>query len=135
MMQKEISSEYKEAQRYMDNAKESLKKAGKVNGYYLDKKYVRTACGTAYNAVLIALDEYLIRRNMPIIKKKHQRKNVDDYKAALAKLNKKLLNEFDGAYHVLHLNGYYEGVTYRKIIDVGMEAAANIITGCAANSF
>jgi len=38
---------HSEAIRYMDNAKEYLKNAKKEDGYYLDKKYVKTACGTA----------------------------------------------------------------------------------------
>jgi hypothetical protein len=34
---------YTEAIRYMDNAKETLKKAGKEDYYYNDRKYVRMA--------------------------------------------------------------------------------------------
>ncbi len=40
---------YNEAIRYMDNAKATLKHANKRDGFYQDKKYVKTACGTAYN--------------------------------------------------------------------------------------
>lgn len=43
----------------MENATETLKKAGKDGKYYKDEKYVKTACGTAYNGVLKALDIYL----------------------------------------------------------------------------
>ena len=45
---------YSEAIRYMDNAKATLKSAGKEDDYYNDDKYVKTACGTAYNGVLKA---------------------------------------------------------------------------------
>ena len=38
---------YAEAIRYMDNAKETLKKAGKEDYFYKDKKYVSSACGIA----------------------------------------------------------------------------------------
>ena len=124
-----------EAQRYLDNAMDILKKAGRENGYYKDPKYVRTACGTAYNGVLIAVDEYLEKRGKPVIKKKHQRKNERDYTKTLATLNKKLLHKFDGAYHVLHLDGYYDGVCDRKIIDLGMELANEIISGVGQNKF
>ena len=44
-----------EALRYIDNAKETLKKAQKENGIYKDKKYVRSASGTAYLGAIIAL--------------------------------------------------------------------------------
>jgi hypothetical protein len=56
----EIVTAYSEALRYMDNAKETLKKANKDEGLYKDKKYVRTASGI--NAVLITLDEYLEKK-------------------------------------------------------------------------
>ena len=46
---------YREAIRYMDNAKDTLKKVSKED-YYKDDKYVKTACSIAYNGVLKALD-------------------------------------------------------------------------------
>lgn len=49
-----------EARRYMDNARELLReKAGKQNGQYHDRKYVRMAGNTAYNGILVALDSLL----------------------------------------------------------------------------
>lgn len=57
MEQNQIKQKYyTEAIRYMDNAKEILKKADKEDGVYKNPKYVRAACGTAYNAVLIAIE-------------------------------------------------------------------------------
>ena len=50
---------YSEAMRYMDNARGYLKNAKKENDFYLDKKYVKTACGTAYSGLLVALDGFL----------------------------------------------------------------------------
>ena len=35
---------YNEALRYMQNAEDILKQAGKDGKYYLDEKYVKTAC-------------------------------------------------------------------------------------------
>ena len=39
---------YEEAIRYMDNAKETLKKAGKVDRFFVDEKYVKNE---AYNSL------------------------------------------------------------------------------------
>jgi hypothetical protein len=125
----------KEPKRYLQNAKDLLKKAGREDGHYKDPKYVRMACGTAYSGVLLALDDYLVSRNKKIIKKKYKRKNVNDYEAALSQLNKRLLNKFVGAYHVLHLDGYYDGVLERKIIDAGIAVADEIVEGISTHKF
>ena len=50
---------YAEALRYMNNAEETLQKTRKEDNLYLDKKYVSIACGTAYKAVLHAMDTWL----------------------------------------------------------------------------
>jgi len=55
---------YSEAMRYMANAKDYLKNAKKENDFFLDKKYVKTACGTAYSGVLVALDGFLQLKNI-----------------------------------------------------------------------
>lgn len=115
---------YKEAMRYIQNAKETLKLAGKEDKFYSDAKYVRTACGTAYNGVLIALDYLFDIKKMP---KRRGRKAIDYYQNNLSKLDKKLLNNLNSAYHVLHLEGYYEGEKYIKIIESGFENALVII--------
>jgi hypothetical protein len=104
---------YEEAIRYMDNAKETLKKAGKVDRFYIDEKYVKTACGTAYNAVLKALDGYLLIKG---IEKPKGRKDIDFYKEAIAKTDKKLLNYVNEAYNSLHLFGCYDGSKDSRII-------------------
>lgn len=57
-----VNTPYDEAMRYMENARKTLKGAGKEDGEYSDVKYVQTASGTAYLGVLIALDEYLRRK-------------------------------------------------------------------------
>ena len=49
-----------EAKRYIDNAKEILrKKTRKEDGFYKDRQYVRMAGNTAYNGILVALDRLL----------------------------------------------------------------------------
>jgi len=118
---------YSEASRYIDNAADILKtKAKKEGRYYNDAKYVRMACGTAYSAVLIAVDEFLKRKGMPIIKKKG-RKHVEDYQNRLTNIDKKMLNEFNNAYGILHIEGYYEGITIYNTIKSGFESAAILI--------
>ncbi len=52
----------REALRYSENAKETLKNAPTEYGTYTDIKYVQEACGTAYLAILKAVDEYLVKR-------------------------------------------------------------------------
>ena len=115
---------YNEAIRYMDNAKETLKKAGKEDKFYLDKKYVKTACGTAYNGVLTALDGYLILKE---IKKPRGRRSIEFYQNSIAKTDKKLLNYVNNAYEVLHLFGYYDGNNSVSIIKEGFNMVYYII--------
>ncbi len=115
---------YLESLRYMDNAKENLKKAGKDDGLYDDIKYVRTASGIAYNAVLIALDEYLKRKEDNDYKKP---KSIEDYTKRIAKQNKKLLTLVNDVYDNLHILGYYHGTKSVKNIQAGFEEAYAII--------
>ncbi|MFA6924534.1 MAG: DUF5618 family protein [Bacteroidales bacterium] len=115
---------YSEAIRYMDNAKETLKKAGKEDGYYNDPKYVSTACGTAYKGVLIALDAYLLLKG---IDKKKGRKNIEYYQSSITKIDKKLTNHLNDVYEILHLLGYYDGYKNSEIIKSGFEYAYEII--------
>ncbi|MCL1945694.1 MAG: DUF5618 family protein [Chitinivibrionia bacterium] len=118
---------YDEALRYMDNAEETLKKAKKDERNYADAKYVRTACGIAYNGVLIALDALFEIKGIEKKLGKKQRKSIEYYKANLANHDKKLLTELHSAYNVLHLDGYYDGILNAKTIAGGFEAAYEII--------
>ncbi len=118
------SKYYNEAIRYMNNAKEVLQKAGKENGRYKDPKYVKMACGTAYNAVLLSLDTWLQLKG---VEKKKGRKSIEYYQSAIARIDKKLLGTLEGAYEVLHLSGYYDGATAVKLIQFGFEEAYAII--------
>jgi hypothetical protein len=116
---------YDEAMRYMDNAKETLKKAG-IEGYvYSDRKYVRTACGTAYNSVLLALDTYLRLKGVDMPKKR--RKSIEFYTEHVSKIDKKMLSNLDTVYHVLHLDGYYDGLQDTKVITRGFQVAYDMI--------
>ncbi|MDR2692715.1 MAG: DUF5618 family protein [Chitinispirillales bacterium] len=122
-----LSVEYAESNRYMDNAKETLRKAEKQDdGYYRDDKYVRTACGTAYLGVLRALETWLVLKGIEIPDKK-KRKSIEFYEYSVAQIDKKMLSHLKAAYSVLHLDGYYRGVTRVKIIEGGFDAAYEII--------
>ena len=128
MTTKQKATHYKDAVRYMDNAVEILStKAGKDGKYYADKKYVRMACGTAYSGVLLALDTYLEFKGKALITKPKGRKSVDDYRKALTNLDKKMLNNFNDTYEILHLDGYYGELINYEIIKQGLESANEII--------
>ncbi len=100
-----------EAVRYFENAKELLSKSPIEDNTYTDIKYVQEACGTAYLAVLKAIDEYLIKRG---IDPKDLPQSVEDYRDMLKKYlsihNGKLTREFDKLYKMLHIAGYYRGL-------------------------
>ncbi|MDR3297079.1 MAG: DUF5618 family protein [Prevotellaceae bacterium] len=115
-----------EATRYMNNATETLQKAGKEDYQYLDDKYVRTACGIAHLGVLKALDAYFELRGVPLPpKKKH--KNIEFYTYHAARLDGKLSKDLHDAYRILHIEGYYEGVCEVATIKSGFDIACRII--------
>ena len=117
---------YSEAIRYMDNAKECLKNAKKEGGYYNDQKYVRMACGTAYSGVLVALDYFLILKGINKPKGK-VRKSIEYYQENLSIQDKKILNNLNTAYEILHLYGYYDGTKSAKVVKAGFDEAYKII--------
>jgi hypothetical protein len=117
---------YNEAIRYMDNAKETLKKAKKKDNYYQDIKYVKTACGTAYNGVLLALDGFFLMKGIENPESK-ERKSIEYYHKNLGKLDKKILNQLNVVYKVLHLWGYYDGIDKADILQSGFMDAYTII--------
>lgn len=110
-----------EAKRYVENARELLReKALKEDGYYQDTKYVKMAGHTAYAGVLVALNGLLG-------KKGKGRKDVDWYKQHLAKLDKRMLNSFVGAYDTLHLSMSYDGNPLASVATAGLQKAETII--------
>jgi len=119
----------KEASRYLQNAKEILKKAPIEDGRYADVKYVQEACGTAYLAVLKAIDDYLLNKG---VSKKELPKSVDGYRKALQKYlavrNGKLLRGFEGIYDELHIAGYYRGMLHSvDVVNAALKAAKEFI--------
>jgi Skp family chaperone for outer membrane proteins len=115
---------YSEALRYLANAKETLQKAGKEDGQYKDVKYVKTATGTAYSGILVALDEYLKQKERNKYKKPT---SIQDYQSRITKVDKKLLAKLNTAHDLLHLLGYYTGTKSFKLVSDGFEVAKEII--------
>ncbi|MBF0459033.1 MAG: DUF5618 family protein [Nitrospirae bacterium] len=115
-----------EAMRYMENARGLLKAAAIEDNIYLDKKPVREAFGTAYLAILEAINEALIKKGLT---RKELPKSVDGYLAAIKKhlsvtKTGKLVREFDRLYETLHIAGYYRGlITQTPIVNEAMKEA------------
>ncbi|MBM2813432.1 MAG: hypothetical protein HW421_194 [Ignavibacteria bacterium] len=116
---------YQEAMRYIENAEETLKKAGKDGKFYIDEKYVKSACGIAYLGILKALDFLFDIKQIP---KKRGKKSIEYYQGNLSNLDKKLLNYLNSAYNVLHLEGYYRGENNVKVIEAGFDNALGVIS-------
>ena len=117
---------YGKAMRYMDKAKECLQKSQKDGKYYRDAKYVKMACGTAYNGLLVAFDGFFILKNIEIPKGK-KRRSIKFYHNNFAQLDKKTLTTLNNAYKILHLWGYYDGIESANIIREGFEEAYTLI--------
>lgn len=119
-----IEDPYKEAMRYIENAEEDLKLAGKDGKFFVDEKYVKSACGIAYSGLLKGLDFYFDIKGVP---KRKGRKSIEYYKEVLSKMDKKLLNYLNNGYEILHLYGYYEGGKKAADIASGFDDAISII--------
>jgi len=121
---------YALAMRYMDNAMDTLRKAGRDGKFFEDPKYVSSASGIAYKGVLVALDHWLRLKGVDVPENaigKKERKSIDFYRGHLAKLDKKLLKELNGVYYALHLSGYYDATLVSGTVDAGFEIAKEIV--------
>lgn len=119
----------REGVRYLENAREILRRVPVERDIYLDRKPIREAMGTAYLAVLEAINEALTRRG---VARKELPKSVDAYREALqrhlAPRNGKLMREFESLYDLLHIAGYYRGLLYdRKVVREALDAAQRFI--------
>lgn len=119
----------REALRYLENAKEILRKAKIEGNFYVDKKPVREAFGTAYLAILEAINEALLKRG---VTEKELPDSIDEYRKALRRYfsihNGKLLKEFNLLYDSLHIYGYYKGAIYNvHAVKDYLKAAKNFI--------
>jgi len=103
----------KESLRYLNNAKGMLRSIPVEDDTYTDIKPVREAFGTAYLAVLEAINEHLLKKGLT---KKELPKSVEEYRKALQKYlvvhDGGLLREFEKLYDALHIAGYYRGLIY-----------------------
>ena len=119
----------KEALRYLENAKEMLKTIQVEDNTYTDVKPVQEACGTAYSAVLKAIDQYLVKKG---VEERELPQSVDGYSEMLRKHlmvhNGKLLKEFEKLYKLLHIAGYYRGLLEDvAVVKDAMKAAKTFI--------
>ncbi len=107
----------REASRYLNNAREILRRARIERDIYSDVKPVREAMGTAYLAVLEAVNEALIERG---VSRKELPKSVEAYRNLLKKhlssRNGKLLRKFDSLYDMLHIAGYHRGLLHHATV-------------------
>lgn len=120
---------HKEALRYLQNAKRTLKSVPIEDNTYTDVKPVREAMGVAYLAILEAINESLLKKGLT---KKELPKSVDAYRRALqrhiAVQNGKLLREFEKLYDMLHIAGYYRGLLYdTDVVKDALRAAQRFI--------
>jgi hypothetical protein len=111
---------YAEASRYRENAKKYLLKADIDNeGFYGDKKYVKTACGVAYSGLLIAIECFLTMKGVKI--ESNTIKDFYFYTYEINKIDKKIAKHYISAYDSLHKYGYYDGTTNSIIIKDGFK--------------
>ena len=118
-----------EANRYLENSRTILKKVPVEEETYLDIKPVREAFGTAYLAVLEAINAALIAKGLT---KKDLPKSVDGYRASLRKHlvvhDGKLLREFEKLYDLLHIAGYYRALIYdTQVVKDALKVAEKFI--------
>ncbi len=123
--EKAKQKQYVRAMRYFDNAKKTLSQTDIEGIFYKDEKYVSSACGIAYRGVLVALDCWLSLKGVEFPKEK--RKSIEFYMENLGKLNKKMVDYMNSAYHTLHLSGYYDCTTDSRVVKAGFSSAKEII--------
>ncbi len=117
-----------EAYRYVDNAQKTLREHGEYDAElhrYRDRKYVRAAGHYLWHAVLIALDAVFHVR-----KDRRTRVDIDDYKNATRKRDKKLTALVNDGYQILHLYMGYDGILAKSTCDEGFRIANAIIDRC-----
>lgn len=119
-----------EARRYVDNARRTLKENGEYDPVirsYNDRKYVRAAGHYLWHAVMLALDSVFHVRD-----DRRTRVDIDAYREAVRKRDKKLLSLLNNGYQTLHLHMGYDGVLVKETCDGGFRITNEIIDRCEA---
>ena len=117
-----------EARRYVDNAKKTLKENGEYDAElnrYNDDKYVRAAGNYLWLGVLMALDAvFHVRQD------RRTRVDINDYRVAVGKRDRKLLRLMNDGYDTMHLSMNYDGNSVKDVSDSGIRIANTIIDRC-----
>lgn len=117
-----------EARRYVENARDILQKNGNLDkemNMYFDDKYVRAAGNYLWLGVLKALDAvFNVRAD------RRTRVQINDYKEAVGKRDRKLLAYVNTGYDVMHLYMNYDGNQSKAVCDDGFRIANAIIDRC-----
>jgi hypothetical protein len=117
-----------ESRRYVSNAQKTLAENGRYNPelkLYEDEKYVRAAGHYLWHAVLMALDAvFHVRVD------RRTRVDVNDYREAVRKRDRKLLALMNSSYNEMHLSMDYDGTSTKMVCDDGFRLANDIIDRC-----
>ena len=117
-----------EARRYVENARKTLKDNGEYDAElnrYNDEKYVRAAGNYLWLGVLMALDAVFHVR-----KDRRTRVDINDYREAVGKRDRKLLRLMNDGYDTMHLSMNYDGNSVKDVSDSGIRIANTIIDRC-----
>ena len=92
---------------------------------YNDEKYVRAAGNYLWLGVLMALDAVFHVRT-----DRRTRVDIDDYREAVGKRDRKLLALMNDGYITMHLNMNYDGNPAKGVCDDGFRLANTIVDRC-----
>ena len=128
LFKKQKTDTIEEARRYVANARDTLRKNGKLEEdgtAYGDRKYVRAAGNYLWLGVLIALDVVF-----NVSQGKRTRPDIKDYRDAVANRDKKLLTLVNIGYETIHLSMNYDGNQSKAVCDEGFRLTNDIIDRC-----
>ena len=128
LFRKQQPDTIEEARRYVENAKDTLLRKGKLDEdgtAYGDRKYVRAAGNYLWLGVLIALDVVF-----KVKQGKNTRPDINDYREAITDRDKKLLKLVNLGYDTIHLSMNYDGNQSKEVCDEGFRITNEIIDRC-----
>lgn len=118
-----------EAQRYVDNARQTLKDNGEYDRAlkrYGERKYVKSAGHFLWTGMLVLLDALF-----PVKTKQRPHPDIKDYKEAVAQRDRKLLALVNDGYATMHIAMGYDGNQQKAVCDAGFRLADEIIKICS----